>query len=273
MKPEGDFQCAIEFSAKDKIKEIRIPKHLDTDLAELVGIIIGDGHLRVRGYEHNIYVSDHCEDDAEYFHGRITSLFKRLFNIDHVRIRRRPGTNELRFVTYSKAATLFLKRRFDIPSNKSKIIRIPEEILRSNLNVKKAFIRGLADTDFSITFKRKYRDRHYYPVIHAGFASERLVRDISGVLNELGFRNYTSINKVIDKRNGKLQITFHIFISGKENFIRWFDTIKLQNSKHLIKYRIWKKFGYYPPRLTASERKAMLEKEEMGRGRFELPSS
>lgn len=263
----------MQSSAKDRKKGIVIPCSLDTDLAELVGIIVGDGHLRVRGYEHGVYISGHSEDDAEYFRGRITDLFRMLFNVKHSLIQNRKGTNELKFVVYSKAVTLFLKEEFVIPSNKSLTIGVPSRIFDSDIEIKKSFLRGLADTDFSMTFKRKYRKNHYYPVIHASFASKRLTDDSSTLLSQLGFKHYLSKTFAMDKRRNRPQTSFHIFISGKDNFNRWFREIGSSNPKHLRKFKIWKMFGFYPPRLTHNERVAMLEEDKVGRARFELATS
>ena len=160
---------------------------------------------------------------------------------------------------------MFLMNTFNIPSNKSKIIRVPKLVASSSSAVKAAFLRGLADTDFSMTFKRKYRLKHYYPVIHAAFASGQLVNDVSLILDELGFSHYVTRTFTVDKRTNRPQETFHIFISGKDNFDRWFGAIGSSNPKHLNKYIIWKRFGYYPPYMTHVQRVAMIAENKVGR--------
>ena len=71
----------VEFSWKDKIKKITIPEELTPDLAEDIGIHIGDGNLHInRGKEYYITYAGHTIDDMRYFRERIVPLKEKLFN-------------------------------------------------------------------------------------------------------------------------------------------------------------------------------------------------
>jgi len=50
-----------------------------------------------------------------------------------------------------------------------------------------------------------------------------------------------------DKIRKKIYLSYAINIVGKENLEGWMQKIGFQNRKHIIRYRVWKKFGFCPP--------------------------
>jgi intein/homing endonuclease len=68
----------------------------------------------------------------------------------------------------SKAIVTFYNKVIGIPLGyKVKTVDIPLVIKNSPLEFKIACLRGIFDADFSLTFKKKYKEVHYYPVIRA----------------------------------------------------------------------------------------------------------
>ena len=74
----------IPYSVKDKYSNISLPRYLSEDLAEFVGIIIGDGHLnyevREKSRFYSVTISCNFTEDMEYFKNIINPLFEELFN-------------------------------------------------------------------------------------------------------------------------------------------------------------------------------------------------
>jgi intein/homing endonuclease len=237
------------------IKAIRLPRTLTEELAEIVGVVVGDGHVGLGAGKFRVHISGHSEEDRHYIKTRLIPLFAKVFGLTPYQ---RMKGNEYDLAYNSKTLALFFSQEFGIPDNKARI-SVPEGVLDSSSKIQKAFLRGLIDTDFSMTFKKKHKLVHYYPVIHGSSCSKNLILQVSGMLAALGIRNYISKHSEVDRRTGTKSTIHHVFISGKEQLQRVIRIIQPQNLKHLSKIRIWEKYGYYPPRLSMKERKAILE--------------
>lgn len=253
----------IEFSNRDKKKEVILPQILTEDLAEDLGIHIGDGSLYTTGPTKQSYVircSGDAINDKEHYLSRIIPLKEKLFGIKiNGKIMNFRG-NEFGFVICSKAIYQFYSRVFGIPTGaKAKTAEIPRAVLEADNSIKSAFIRGLVDTDFSISFKKKStkHNRHFYPVISANFASKKLTENIKEILTGIGF-GVVLLQGAI-KRYEKSYPSFKIDINGRKNLEKWMNIIGFNNPKHITKYLVWKKFGFCPPRTTINQRKDILE--------------
>ena len=147
-----------------------------------------------------------------------------------------------------------------MPVGRKTSIAIPTVILRSkNREIKFSFLRGLADTDFSLTFQKKNKNRHFYPILKTALVSEEVVRDSARLLKENGFKVHIEIGrKNYDKRTRKFYITNCLYMSGKRNLELWMKMIGFNNPKNITKYQIWKKFSFCPPRTSLSQRKSIL---------------
>jgi hypothetical protein len=253
----------IDFSWVDKRKKIILPKTMTEELAEDIGIHIGDGSMYLSGPSKKSYIlrySGHFTEDKEHYLKRIIPLKKALFNVKATGKVLNCRNNEFGIVICSKAIYNFYLKAIGIPSGKKcKIADIPEIIKNSSKEIQCSFIRGLADTDFSVTFKRKStkHDLNYYPVISADFASKKLIKSLKSVLTDLGF-NVVTLDSV-NKRYEKSYKTHVININGRSNLEHWMKQIGFSNPNHLTKYLIWKKYGFCPPYTTILERKQILK--------------
>lgn len=283
----------IDFSWADKLKEIRLPESLSEELAEDIGFHIGDGSMYLTGPSKKSYImrySGNVTEDKEHYIKRIIPLKKLLFNVKINGKILNPNSrkNEFGIVLCSKAIYNFYSKVLKIPSgNKCKTVEIPEIILDSDEKNQCSFIRGLADADFSLTFKRKSAKHkmNYYPVISANFASRGLVKGMRILLEKIGF-NVVTLNS-LNKRYKKYYLSHIINLNGRTNLELWIELIGFNNPKHLTKYLIWKKFGFCPPHTTLLQRKEVLaenldplslykkerKKVDVGGGRFEFGSS
>ncbi len=127
-----------------------------------------------------------------------------------------------------------------------------------SLTIAYDFLRGLADTDFCITFKKT---KNNYPCIKADFASEGLVLDISKILLRCDISHTKYIKH---KRTNFGNFTHYaIEVNGCKNLGLWLKNIGFRNQKHLTKIALWKKQGYCSPRSTYKKRFALLEQKSL----------
>jgi hypothetical protein len=246
---------SVQFSRNDIKRGITVPAGLTTDLSEILGILIGDGHVGIYSHAYRVIISGDLRNDYEYYNGFLIPLFQNMFNIKPCIKTQR--INELNLAYSSKALTTLFKHVFNIPQNK-KNVSIPSQILNSNNDIKAAFLRGLADTDFSLTFKKKFKNRHYYPRICAKFGNGHLVEETVSMLRSLGFSKIVTF-ATKNRRGDKWHDCFVIDINGRDNLDRWMRLIGFDNPKHVTKYEVWRKYGFCPPYTNIEERKKMLD--------------
>jgi hypothetical protein len=77
----------------------------------------------------------------------------------------------------------------------------------------------------------------------------------------LGLKVHTEYDyERFDERSGKI-ITHYFYLNGKDNLEKWWEIIGSNNHRHITKYKIFKKFGYCPPRTNITERFKMLKSD------------
>jgi len=229
------------------INELRI----NPDIAEICGIITGDGHLsRYLSPKRNNYrieIFGDKNEEVEYFK-YISSLFYKCFNKS---LKLKIKDHYASLYLNSKELLEFFENVGIIVGKKSRKAYIPKKIM-NNKRLSLRFLKGLADTDFNISFKKGGRKNNSYPRIVAEFASKNLISDILIILNKLNITYYRQ--KVIKDNNfGKFE-HYRIEINGRKNLKKWLDSVGFSNLKHTSKITLWEKLGYCPPKTTISER-------------------
>lgn len=215
-------------------------------VAELVGIILGDGHIHTKN---NLITIVGSLEDLNYYQERVTWLFQSLFN-KTPSIRRRKDRNAYYLMIYSKPILNFLVNEIKLKRGTKSNASVPEAIL-SNKELIPYFLRGLFDTDGCIKFSKQSRKTNYYPRIQIALKNSRLAYGLGNLFDSIGF----SYGTWKDSRfNG---ITYYQ-ISGKKNAERWFREISPKNAVHKSKYEFWKKFGYCIPKSSLEFRKKKL---------------
>jgi len=224
---------SIKLSRYDIQKGLKLPIKLTPDLAELIGIHVGDGNMYIydrtknnmRWVTYSISYFGNLKTDKIYFEKYLIPLIYKLFRIkSKILISKRDNTCILRI--YSKGIVLFLKKFGIMPGKKvggiPRIIKINKELLSH-------FLRGLGDTDFSISLKNK--NGNLYPVIAMACANPILTGDVSEALSMYGINNYLALNvKRRDKRfPGKIYRTNFVEINGKKNLEKWINVIGFSN--------------------------------------------
>ena len=209
-----------------KKNNVKIPGLADTELAEFLGALLGDGHIGSTTYE--ISISCNLQLDSVYVKQFLTPLITTLFNkvpsIYESRI-----DNTIRCKFYSKKVHTFLTQEIGLPEGKkvkSDRLRIPQNYLKLDKCLI-ACLRGLFDTDGGI-----YRHREREPMIEFDSHNKFLSVDMVRALRKLGFR--ASISK------GK------VYIYAKNDINKFFEMIGSRNPRNLFKFLIWKKDGIVP---------------------------
>ncbi|MDD5651763.1 MAG: LAGLIDADG family homing endonuclease [Candidatus Nanoarchaeia archaeon] len=260
-----DFDISkIKYSSSDVKKGIILPKKFNEDLAEEIGILIGDGHLTTKKEDYGITISGHFIDDQLYHKNIIIPLFQKLYNAKFTSKKRNRDTNELTTSTWSKAIFSFHNKILNLPrGNKVNKIQIPEEVIL-NKKLLCAFLRGIIDTDGSLVFQKKYKKVYYYPRITIGLCDKHLMLSIKDSLLNLGFTlSYYSRKSESKKIKNKILRGYNLDIYGEDNLKKWCNLIGFNNPKHTSKYQIWKKFGHCPPKLNTFERLEILKQESL----------
>jgi hypothetical protein len=250
----------VKFSRVDLNRKIRLPKDINPSLSELIGIHVGDGSITDAFHDNIHTLIEYCgdsSDDLEYYKIYVSNLIEKLFGIqplfsDH--------DTWFKLVINSKAIFNFYTKTLGLPvGKKAQTVTTPNMILNNSKIIITRFLRGLIDTDGSLTFKKKHKNRHYYPVLKLSLASKELIKQVNILLNNLEFTTYSCLDvKRFDIRTNKTTIIHEIYLYGNKNLKRWIKIIGFKNPKHLTKYLIWKKYGFYPPRISQGQRKEII---------------
>ncbi|MFH1237012.1 MAG: LAGLIDADG family homing endonuclease [Candidatus Aenigmatarchaeota archaeon] len=199
-----------------KTKKIMIPEK-SIELAEIIGIILGDGNLYWNG-EKGVYalkIAGDLKTERDYLLNFVKPLVDDIFKINSkIEMRK----NEIFITVYSKEIIKILES-FGLKNGNKKVnnVGIPEWI-KTDTNFLKSCIRGLIDTDGSI-FRMSRRDR-------------KLLR--------ISFKN-KSKNLLFDARSGLISLGFspskiildQFFLSKKEEIEKYKTNIRFNNIKHV----------------------------------------
>lgn len=195
-------------------KEIKYPARC-VELAELIGIILGDGGL---SGNHQLTVSFNSKTDKEYsvFLGKI---LRKLFSIDyHVHPRRNCDGADI--VVSSSNLIDFLLKQGLVSGNKVKNqVDIPHWIY-DKVAYQKACVRGLIDTDGSFYRHRYNSNGRNYSYLKLCFASrsKSLLNSVLRILRQFGFDAYMHGDQV--------------FIYSMLGIKKYFEEIGTHNPKH-----------------------------------------
>lgn len=192
------------------------------ELAELFGIIVGDGHVekitvgkKVRCY--SIDIAGDSRNDKDYLTNYVSSLFKKLFN-EKGSLRYSKNSNCLHLKIHGKKIVEFIEKKGILSGNKKNNCQtIPEWIFSDN-NYLESFIRGLIDTDGCVYYISK-NNRN----LRISFTSyiSTLISDVRASFIKLGFHP----SEIIRNKD--------IILSRKEEVKRFIDEIGFSNNKHL----------------------------------------
>ena len=191
-------------------------------MAELIGIILGDGNIWVRKPYYYLTIVGDSKKDRNYLLNYVKPLFRKLFNKE-LHVRTHKSNNELFIYTGSKNV-IFTLRHFGLTSGdkKKNNIKIPSWIFKSNKYIK-ACIRGLIDTDGCVC---PITGRNY-PYIWFSCGIENLRKSFDLAMKKLGIKT--------SNWNIRKNRTPDIYIGSKEMIKKYMQTISFKNKRHLTK--------------------------------------
>ncbi len=205
---------------KSRVKRIRFPQH-SAKLAELIGIILGDGNLiefvkAGKGVAYYaVRITGHSEE-SDYYENYIIPLCRELF-LDEPKKYLHKDRKEMFVILCGKMYVEFFKKHGLRPGSKTKSQCTIPCWIRENETYLRACVRGLIDTDGSI-----YRMDKWVQICFKNF-NKKLLVDFRESLLSLGF--YAS------------RITHNkVYISRKAHIQKFYKEIGFSNPKHKRRY-------------------------------------
>jgi intein/homing endonuclease len=256
----------IRYSYNDRKRKINIPDILNASLAEDIGIQIGDGSVPMqidkKGIQHYVIACyGNITEDRQYLRNFVIPLKKKLFNIN-LNLKDHPAAGTCYIKFESKAVFSFYEKIIILNIGKKNEIVIPKIILQAPLKIQLACIRGIADTDFSLSFKKNTKGFHNDPCISLGCSSKQLVLQIARILKKIKITTSLTLdNEEYDERTKKTYVRNYLYINGKKNLGKWMSSIAFHNSVQTSRYLVWKRFGFCPPKTTLKQRISILKGE------------
>jgi intein/homing endonuclease len=245
----------VEFSRNDLKLGIKVPEYLTEDLAYFLGFHVGDGCMLIQKrpgkVDYRLQYDGHKINKHLFYKNSFKPLIKKIFNKEVNVTKTTKGTVRVAF--RSKAILTFLKTCCDIPLGPKVEAVVPSIVQRSEKIIKAKFLQGLADTDFSLSFKKDGK----YPVINHGTYSKSLHESVKVLLNELSVTYYAAT--YYRNRKGKRLTVHHIDINGRKRLKQWMDLIGNSSYNTLSRYLVWKETGTLPPGTNIHDRIRILK--------------
>ncbi len=203
-----------------KLKPVKLPKYITPELAELIGIHLGDGNIYVRK---SSYAISYCFNLKEKeLIERTKYLFNRLFEKNLKLVQVRKGAVLLQ--CHSKLLCYFLNHNFSIPLGRKDNLIIPN-LIKPNKKHIRSFLKGLHWTD-GCTFIKTDKIKYTYPIIKITTKCKPFSLEIQQELIKLGFRATHCEKKGINFHG------YDIILHGKEQYNKWITEV---SDKKLIK--------------------------------------
>ncbi len=234
---------------------------IDCDMAEIIGIHIGDGCISKNKRYSEYYLGGDLKEEKEYHNNWVAPLFNRkimlpLYN-KKVNYKEHPKVGIYGFHIFNDKIVKFFEK-LGIKVGSKINIEIPKQILK-NKNLHKRFLRGLFDTDGNIYFdknrsaKNPKNDR---PNIKLGTVSKRLSEQVFNMLIKLSL--HPRMKKPYKGKKDKNYV-YTILIYRIRDIGYFVKNIGFKNPKHYSKWKVYKKYGYCPPKTKIEERKNLLK--------------
>ena len=214
-------------NSRGSIIDIKIPEK-NEKLAELIGIILGDGNINYykRGKKIGVYQVTIAGDkrlDKDYHLNRVSLLFKELFGVKVKEKISKKNNGRFLVVSSKQLVNFFIENGLKSGDKIKNQVTIPSWIKENPIYLK-ACIRGLFDTDGCV-----YELLPHWPGLYQ--------------IN-LSCYNLVLIN---DVRNGLLSLEINcskanknkLYVTKKTELRKFLKQIGFRNSRHLNKIKNW----------------------------------
>ena len=212
---------------------------LDEKLAYETGFHIGDGNLYSKNRTHKITYSGNLQNEETFYLEILKPLLEELFGVQP-KEKRWEERNAILLVINSKKVANFKIDVLGLPNGKKTHIRIPEQI-KEDPKLLRECLKGIGDTDFSVSFKKTRRGTYSEPRMDLFCRSIELADEIEDALLSMQF----TVKRKTKTRRGYLEN--RIRLHGKRNLELWLNTIGFLNPYRLAKIEVWRTFGEVRP--------------------------
>jgi len=176
-------------------KEINIPDKVSEDLAEVTGLIVGDGHVHTDGLS-SCRVELHNSNKSVLSH--FDELVEEIFEVETSIEDREDRVSKCQ--SYSHVLTTFFREVMKVPSGeKSGEVAIPQNIIKSSDKTLGKFLRGYFEAEAHVNAERSN--------IEISSKSEEIIRQVAASLKRFGV-----FNRIEEKDEGK----YHRLYIGPE---------------------------------------------------------
>lgn len=246
----------IPFSDYDLKTGVKLPKLDDELLAYETGVHVGDGSLQmVEGGTNSTRYFGDAVNDWLFYNQFMPKVVKKLYNKE-VSPTKRTDAQTCTLSVCSKAIAHFKLSAVGLPKgNKNQMLGIPS-IVKSDEALLINFLRGVADTDFSLFFHKK-GGKYGDPEINCTMANKKIIKDLETAFKNLGF-SLSMRYDVQRTRKGKTHTEHVLKICGGKQLNKWMEVIGFDNPKHKTKFVVWDKLGFCLPRQTTYQRLALI---------------
>ncbi len=210
----------------------RMKCRMNKDLAEIIGVMLGDGCLyKIKNSnKFQVRITSHKEelDYVRYLKALFTNYFDYTFSIVDQK-----HSLSLRNTSCSVGEALI---KFGlVQGNKVRNkVTIPKWVFSNEVFLKRT-VRGLFDTDGCI-----YRKYKHYAQIQFKFGCHELTKSLHKAVQTIGF-NPTNIQSEWCKI--KMATRWKFYLSKQNEIDQFFDIIEPKNTKHIYRYNKIRKVG------------------------------
>lgn len=206
--------------------KIRTPERSEK-LAELIGIILGDGNINYykKGKKIGVYQVNIAGDknlDKEYHLNYISILFEELFGVKPKEKLPKDSNGRHIVVSSKQLVNFFISNGLNHGNKIKNQVTIPSWIKEKDSYLK-ACLRGLFDTDGSVY---KLTNQNSHQICFTNY-NNTLLKDVRKGLLSLGI-GVSEITKGKD-----------IVITKKSELRKFLNEVGFKNSRHLNKVKIW----------------------------------
>ena len=206
----------------------KMKSKITSELAEFIGIVLGDGSLSIYNSEKHPYrrlkISFHS-DDSHYIN-YVSQLIQKVLNEKPIFKKRKNGNTADLFVFKRNIINYLLDLGLKKSPKWGRAI-IPESFLNKKLG--KFVLRGYFDTDGSLVVTNN--NGTIYPRLEMKISPSPMQNQFIQLLQFYGFRF-----GVYQIGRGKVRIQ----MNGKKELKKWVKLIGFSNIKHLNKYQKFK---------------------------------
>lgn len=229
------------------------------ELAELIGIHIGDGCLSDNGRYKEYALLGDIDEEREYYDNHVVPLFNKIISKPllgkEIKSKCYPSNGVYGFKIFNDNIFNFYKS-LGITVGSKINTKIPKIFLSERLL--KSVLRGIFDTDGTLYFEKNRSAKvpaNKVPNIKIGSTSKPLAKQIMKILKNLKFN---PMWKRPYKGRRDKNFNYYVVIHRKDDIKKFIGDIGFNNPKHKTKWEFYKKFGYYIPRMTIKERRRIL---------------